>query len=86
MRSFMILVAAGFVLSGAPAFAGSKTDWQKPAPEQTATASTQAQDQKYCIDQNPDEATGSRIYTHECRTKTEWAKRGVDVDEVQRQQ
>lgn len=87
MRSFITLLAAGLVLSSAPALAASKSDKQKQtAPEQMAAASTQSPDQKYCIEQNPDESTGSRIYARECHTKADWAKRGVDIDEAQRQQ
>jgi hypothetical protein len=86
MRSFTTLLAAGLVLSSAPAFAAAKTNPEKQPDAKTATASIQPADAKYCVDQNPDEATGSRIYTHECHTKAEWVKRGVDIDETQRQQ
>jgi len=87
MRTYMTLLAATFVLSTTPAFAAASTNQQKlHAPDKTMTTSTQSEDAKYCVDQSPDETTGTRIYTHECRTKSEWAKRGVDIDELQKQQ
>ena len=87
MRTLTTLLAAGLVLSSTVAFAASKNDSQKQAEQsKMAMTSTPTSEPKYCIDQSPDEATGSRIYTHECRTKAEWAKRGVDVDAEQKRQ
>ena len=37
---------------------------------------------KYCLTAEP--LTGSRIQERECRTKAEWAQRGVDVDQLRR--
>jgi hypothetical protein len=57
------------ILAAAPAAAD-------PAKNQTAV-----QDRtKYCIEVAA--STGSRINKMECRTKTDWASLGVDVDEV----
>jgi cytochrome c5 len=72
-------------LSSASAFAASKTASQEKQPAAMNVADATSSDAKYCIANNPDEATGSRIYTRECRTKAEWAKRGVDVAEIQQQ-
>ena len=36
--------------------------------------------QLFCI--RFDQDTGSRINREECRTKKEWAQKGVDIDEV----
>ena len=93
MRTLTTLLAASLILSSGSALAGSNNTAKTPAGSQDkhssssmAAPATAASDAKYCLDQNPDEATGSRIYTHECRTKSEWAKRGVDIDELQKQQ
>ena len=85
MRIIPIVLAAGLALSSTSAFAASKTASQEKQPDSMSAADATPADAKYCIDNNPDEATGSRIYTRECRTKAEWAKRGVDVAELQQQ-
>lgn len=47
----------------------------------SAAPNKSAQDQqKYCIQYEQD--TGSRINRVECRTKAEWARLGVNVDEL----
>jgi len=81
MRTIPTLLAAGLVVSSTSAFAATKTNQDKQ-PAAATTAPATSADHKYCIESNTDEATGSRIYTRECRTKAEWAKRGVDVDEM----
>jgi hypothetical protein len=87
MRILTTLLAAGLALSSTSSFAASKTERQKQQ-DTTATASApiKSSEQKYCVDQSPDEASGTRIYTHECHTKAEWAKLGVDIDAEQKQQ
>jgi hypothetical protein len=86
MRTLTTLLAAALTLSSASAFAATHTSQEKlPADPKTAPA-TPSPNTKYCIEPNPDEATGSRIYTRECRTKTDWAKRGVDIDPMQTQE
>lgn len=49
-----------------------------PAVAQAAPSADQAK--KYCIRFASD--TGSRINRVECRTRAEWAKLGVDVDNL----
>ena len=52
-----------------------------PAAAEPAKGKAAARDQtKYCIE--VEAITGSRISKMECRTKAEWARLGVDVDEV----
>ena len=50
------------------------------AADSTAKKAVARDQTKYCIQVEP--STGSRISTTECRTKTEWASLGVDVDEL----
>ena len=63
-----ILVLAGMALMASPA----------AAAEQSAKA--RGQEKAYCFKYATD--TGSRISRLECRTKKEWARLGVDVDEL----
>lgn len=52
-----------------------------PASVASAAPNKPARDQqKYCIQYEQD--TGSRINRVECKTKAEWAKLGVYVDEL----
>ena len=39
------------------------------------------QEQKYCIEFKDD--TGSHVNRRECRTKKEWKRLGIDVDNLQ---
>jgi hypothetical protein len=50
-----------------------------PAGKQGSKSSSNAAAQTYCIQT---EATGSRHAKVECRTKEEWSRLGVDVDEL----
>ena len=52
------------------------------AGNRTEKASADAKETKYCIQY--EKSTGSRIRGSECLTKAEWAKRGVDVDNLAR--
>ena len=85
MRPNHLLLAALAVLS-TPAFAATDTT----AATNAAAASSrekaaQSADRKYCI--APDETTtDTRLRVPECRTKEDWAKRGIDIDELQKQQ
>lgn len=46
----------------------------------TAKPRTQAREKNYCIHFEPD--IGSRISRTECRTKKEWSKMGVEIDDL----
>ena len=81
MRSVPMLIATALIVTSASAFGATNASQDKPA----AASKTDAQgssDRKYCIQHDSDEATGSRIYSRECRTKAEWASRGVDIDQL----
>lgn len=52
-----------------------------PAGAAPATTSSSAR-VKYCIQSEP--LTGSRVRTTECLTKAEWAKRGIDIANLDR--
>jgi len=86
MRPYQHVLTAALILSSAPAFAATRSSAGANNSAATKPADTSASaDRKYCI--KPDESqTGSRLYTRECRTKADWAKRGVDIDEAAKQQ
>ena len=85
MHSRLAALAAALVLSSAPSLAATDTSHSTSAAAAAATHSTPAPDRKYCI--APDETTtGTRLRTPECRTKADWARRGVDIDELKKQQ
>jgi hypothetical protein len=67
MRKTVILIGLGVALVGSPAAAAGKS-------------ANPAQEKKYCLQYSTD--TGSRINRVECRTRKEWAKLGVYVDEL----
>jgi len=48
------------------------------APAAAAAAAGSAQVKKYCI--KVEAFTGSRISKSECKSKADWAREGVDVD------
>ena len=84
MRPSHILLAA-FVLSSAPSLAAADASHAATPAASKAAASTASPDRKYCI--APDETTtGTRLRIPECKTKAEWAKKGVDIDELTKQQ
>lgn len=86
MRPYQHVLVAALVLSSVPTFAATHTNGaaNSPTTKPAADASASA-DRKYCI--TPDASqTGSRLYTRECRTKADWAKRGVEVEETDKQQ
>ena len=64
-----IVVLAGVTLLAFPAAA------QQPAKARQAPA-----EKTYCLRYTQD--TGSHLTRTECRTKKEWARLGVDVDEL----
>jgi len=87
MRPLTIFLAAGAVLTSSSAFAGKTTAQNKPQAAANAVAADSSSDRKYCLSQEPDDnATGTRLYNHECKTKAQWAKQGVDIDELKKAQ
>jgi len=69
MRYPGIVIAAGAALMAAPAVAEQQSKTRPASPERT-----------YCLQYTQD--TGSRINRTECRTKKDWERLGVDVDEL----
>ena len=85
MRPYHCVLAALAVL-GTPALAATDTAAaSKPADSAQAAKAASSVDRKYCITSD-ETTTDTRIRTPECRTKSEWTKRGVDIDELQKQQ
>lgn len=74
MHCKTVLAFTAFALIASPASAG-----QQPG-KNSAKTSGQGQDKNYCIYFEPE--TGTRISRTECRTKKDWARRGVDIDDL----
>ncbi len=70
MQSVAKLIVLSLVLGAAPAAAAESTA-KKTAPQGQT---------KYCI--QLEAFTGSRISKTECRTREDWARLGVNVDEA----
>ncbi len=71
MRYKGIAIVTGAALLAVPAAAEQSGKARPAAPEKT-----------YCLQYSQD--TGSRINRTECRTKKDWARIGVDIDELMR--
>jgi len=67
------MISASIILMGAPGNA---------APKQGSRDQAQPKAQKYCLQYENE--TGSRLRREECRTREEWQRLGVDLDEGQR--
>ena len=70
MSKLLATVGLGMILASTAATAAPVS---KPAQKPSA-----ASEQKYCF--KFEGGTGTRISTTECRTKAEWRRLGVDVD------
>ncbi|MFL6731940.1 MAG: hypothetical protein ACJ8EP_06300 [Sphingomicrobium sp.] len=66
----MSMILASATAAAAPPSAGSK------GPSKTNADQTL----KYCVESEP--FTGSKVVKTECKTKAEWAKEGVNVDQL----
>ena len=66
------VLALGMIVAASPVSATSPDRYPLVAPAAPAHA-------KYCLRIAP--ITGSRIETIQCRTREEWARIGLDVDE-----
>jgi hypothetical protein len=81
-RSSMVYVQVGVALSmifASAAASNSTTPTAKNSPVKTASTD---QGTKYCVESEP--FTGSMISKTECKTRAEWAKEGVDVDQLKK--
>ena len=77
MRIVVTMIGLGALLAAVPAAAAD------PAATSSKTKSTAAKSSKeptYCIQYEAD--TGSRIGETVCKTKSDWAKDGVNVDDL----
>jgi hypothetical protein len=85
MRPKHLLLAAIAVLSSPALAATDTTAVNNASATPPAAKAAPPADRKYCI--APDETTtDTRLRVSECKTKADWAKRGVDIDELQKQQ
>ena len=76
MTPMLTAIAAATLLSSTAMTTASADNGQKPA--KTAPAKAQNADTKYCV--TYDDLVGSRITRQECKTRQQWAKQGVDID------
>lgn len=74
MSKFLASMGLGLMLASTAAAAADTA--QKPADKPATKSSAPT----YCIRLEPD--TGSHYVRTECRTKEDWARLGVDVDEL----
>jgi len=66
-KTFLTALSTALIATAAPAAAGSKPQARPEA-------------QKICIQYSSE--TGSRLVRLECRTKDEWQRLGVELDDV----
>jgi hypothetical protein len=74
MHCKSVLAFTAFALIASQATAAEQ------AGQSSAKSRGQSQGKNYCVQFEPE--TGTRIHRTECRTKQEWARRGVDIDEL----
>ncbi|HMI19180.1 MAG TPA: hypothetical protein VK533_06525 [Sphingomonas sp.] len=72
MKMSAILIAAVALGATAPAFAASQSGSEKP------TVTYDAKHDKYCVSQM---VTGNILPVKDCRTKKEWAKNGLTIQD-----
>lgn len=72
MTSKQIIAAVGMALIAAPASAETVAAAVKSSKE------TAAKETKYCT---KEANTGTRMETKDCRTKAEWARDGVNIED-----
>jgi len=77
MAYIKVGVAVSMILASATATAAPKTSQAK---DQAASTAASGQEVKYCMESEP--FTGSKVIKTECKTKAEWAKEGVNVDQL----
>jgi hypothetical protein len=71
-----LIIAAGMAaVAATPAVAGTNAK----AGESKASANAVAEkEKKYCVQETD---TGTRLNAKECRTKAEWAREGINIEE-----
>lgn len=78
----MAYIQVGVALSMIFASAAAPASTASTAKNPPAKAASSDQDVKYCVESEP--FTGSIISKTECKTRAEWAKEGVDVDQLKK--
>jgi hypothetical protein len=73
MQFKLITLAASCLAVATPAMSAE-------SPQTNSVAAKPAPEKTYCLQFGLD--TGSRINRVECKTKRDWARLGVDIDEV----
>jgi hypothetical protein len=96
MTRVLITLASALVLTAAPALAapaptltadagtaaGTSPGGNSSASATSAAKPARSEKTKYCVD--VEQLTGSRLNMTQCKTRAEWAKEGVDVDELKK--
>lgn len=77
MAYIQVGVAVSMILASATATAAPKTSQVKG---QSTTATSADPNLKYCVESEP--FTGSKVIKTECKTRADWAKEGVNVDQL----
>jgi len=76
MTPMLTAIASAMLLSSTAASTAPGDNGQKPSKSARAPAQSAP---KYCIAY--DDTTGSRVRQQECKTREQWAKQGVNIDE-----
>lgn len=76
MAYIQVGVAVTMILASATAAAPKAPDGKDASAKAPATTDQT----KYCVESEP--FTGSRTIKTECKTRAEWAKEGVNVDQL----
>ena len=78
MAYIQVGVAVSMILATATATAAPRATQAKG--QSTTTSASADPNFKYCIESEP--FTGSKVVKTECKTRAEWAKEGVNVDDL----
>jgi hypothetical protein len=77
-----LILAVGLIVAGPALAEGSNgtTAAQPAATANVAAKAPRADTTKYCVE--VEASTGSLIKTTECKTRAEWARQGVYIDQL----
>ena len=85
LASALMFTAAPAVAAPAPiltADAGSASAASPGGSSNESAKPARADNTKYCVE--VEQITGSRLNMTQCKTRAEWAKEGVDVDQLKK--
>jgi hypothetical protein len=78
-----LIVAVGLILAGPAIAEGTSGTAASPAGNSNVPAKpARADTTKYCVE--VEASTGSLLKMTQCKTRAEWAKEGVDVDQLKK--